>query len=194
MGRTGYNMGIFTQKIPKLKEEDEVSSSVKWCWFKHVGEEIHYDDIYFGLKDTDNAEYIVWWINYIKKIAPKDIDETIVMGLVNRWAFFYNNLDLSERFLRLNGLKNNITILNPDSNFNDIKEVDIIISLISWGFHYPISTYIDIVNNIISKDGLVILDIRHSILNESINEFTLRGFTYQTICKFQKCDRIVFKK
>lgn len=48
--------------------------------------------------------------------------------------------------------------------------------------------------NYISKDGLVILDIRHSILNESINEFNLRGFTYQTICKFQKCDRIVFKK
>jgi len=94
MGRTGYNMGIFTQKTSTLNEEDSVASSVKWCWFKHVGEEIHYDDIYFGLKDTDNAEYIVWWINYIKKIAPKDIDETIVMGLVNRWAFFYNNLDL----------------------------------------------------------------------------------------------------
>ena len=87
-------MGIFTQKTSTLNEEDSVASSVKWCWFKHVGEEIHYDDIYFGLKDTDNAEYIVWWINYIKKIAPKDIDETIVMGLVNRWAFFYNNLDL----------------------------------------------------------------------------------------------------
>jgi len=94
MGRTGYNMGIFTQKTSTLNEEDSVASSVKWCWFKHVGEEIHYDDIYFGLKDTDNAEYTVWWINYIKKIAPKDIDETIVMGLVNRWAFFYNNLDL----------------------------------------------------------------------------------------------------
>jgi hypothetical protein len=94
MGRTGYNMGIFTQKTSTLNEEDSVASSVKWCWFKHVGEEIHYDDIYFGLKDTDNAEYIVWWINYIKKSAPKDIDETIVMGLVNRWAFFYNNLDL----------------------------------------------------------------------------------------------------
>ena len=91
MGRTGYNMGIFTQKTSTLNEEDSVASSVKWCWFKHVGEEIHYDDIYFGLKNTDNAEYIVWWINYIKKIAPKNIDETIVMGLVNRWAFFYNN-------------------------------------------------------------------------------------------------------
>lgn len=94
MGRTGYNMGIFTQKTSTLNEEDSVASSVKWCWFKHVGEEIHYDDIYFGLKDTDNADYTLWWINYIKKIAPKDMDETTMMGLVNRWAFFYNNLDL----------------------------------------------------------------------------------------------------
>ena len=121
------------------------------------------------------------------------IDDEIYYGLKEK-ASFYNNLDLSERFLRLNGLKNNITILNPDSNFKDIKEIDIVISLISWGFHYPISTYIDIVDSIISKNGLVILDIRHTILNESINEFNLRGFKHQTICEFQKCSRIVFKK
>ena len=94
MGRTGYNMGIFTQKTSTLLEEDSVSSSVKWCWFKHVGEEIHYDDIYFGLKGEDNQNYEDWWVNYIKKIAPKPIDDKVLIGLVGRWGFFYNNLQL----------------------------------------------------------------------------------------------------
>ena len=94
MGRTGYNMGIFTQKTSTLLEEDSVSSSVKWCWFKHVGDEIHYDDIYFGLKSDDNKNYEEWWINYIKKIAPNVIDENVLIGLVARWGFFYNNLQL----------------------------------------------------------------------------------------------------
>lgn len=94
MGRPGYNMGIFTQKTSTLLEEDSVSSSVKWCWFKHIGDEIHYDDIYFGLKSDDNKNYEEWWINYIKKIAPNIIDENVLIGLVGRWGFFYNNLQL----------------------------------------------------------------------------------------------------
>mgnify|MGYP003665067225 FL=1 len=92
MGRTGYNMGIFTQKTLTLLEEDLVSSSVKWCWFKHVGEEIHYDDIYFGLKGEDNKDYEEWWINYIKKIIPKSVSTKVLNALVSRWAFFDNTL------------------------------------------------------------------------------------------------------
>ena len=94
MGRTGYNMGIFTQRTSTLSKEDSVSSSVKWCWFRYVGDEVHYDDIYFGLKSEDSKNYRDWWTNYIKEIAPKPINEDVLVGLVGRWGFFYNNLQL----------------------------------------------------------------------------------------------------
>lgn len=34
------------------------------------------------------------------------------------------------------------------------------LSLISWGFHYPVSTYLDRVRELLSDDGVLILDLR----------------------------------
>ena len=57
--------GKFTSQIQKLQKE-------------------------FGLKDTDGvAEYHqAWWTNWINKNSPTLLDNTTLMGLVKRWAFF----------------------------------------------------------------------------------------------------------
>ena len=42
----------------------------------------------------------------------------------------------------------------------DADSIDVIISTISWGFHYPIKLYIESVHNLLRSDGVLIVDIR----------------------------------
>ncbi len=48
-----------------------------------------------------------------------------------------------------------------DSNEMTIKEkIELVISLLSWGFHHPIKTYFNNVNKIIAVNSMMIIDIR----------------------------------
>jgi hypothetical protein len=50
----------------------------------------------------------------------------------------------------------------PDDGNLDgvIRSVDLVISTISWGFHYPISLYVESVARIMSNGGVLLVDIR----------------------------------
>jgi len=73
--------------------------------------------------------------------------------------------------------------------------VDLVISLKSWGHHYPIDTYLTLVERSLRYYGRVILDIRkghkevglRSMLN---NGFWLLSCIYET----EKSERMVFEK
>ena len=43
---------------------------------------------------------------------------------------------------------------------------DIIISLISWGFHYPVSTYLDECCKKLNENGVLIIDVRKNVGGE----------------------------
>jgi hypothetical protein len=85
-------------------------------------------------------------------------------------AAFYNNLNYTKEFLMLNGIaEQNINCINIDNDINtandylqkNLSNIDLVISIISWGFHYPIKTYLDTVYNILSNNGLLCLHCRH---------------------------------
>lgn len=38
--------------------------------------------------------------------------------------------------------------------------LDLVISLVSWGFHFPVSTYLDQVHDLLREGGRLILDLR----------------------------------
>jgi SAM-dependent methyltransferase len=82
---------------------------------------------------------------------------------------FYNSLDVAKDLLRQNAIsKSQIHLLDVKSDYS-IKiptRVDLVISLISWGFHYPVSTYVDQVYNVMNKGGHLIMDIRKSTEGE----------------------------
>ncbi len=40
------------------------------------------------------------------------------------------------------------------------RPLDLVISLISWGFHYPVDTYLAQIRSLLSKNGVLILDVR----------------------------------
>jgi len=75
-------------------------------------------------------------------------------------AAHYNSLDLALRFLRMNGVNTQVNLVDIDNKPFPSEMFDFVISLISWGFHYPVSTYLDIVYEHMMDGGILIFDIR----------------------------------
>ena len=84
-------------------------------------------------------------------------DKKIHYGYAEQ-ASVYNDLDLTAQFLKMNGVEQDkIHTHNVLDGFPKQK-YEIIISLLSCGFHYPVTTYIQEIVN--CRNGIVILDIR----------------------------------
>ncbi len=78
---------------------------------------------------------------------------------------FYNSLAVAKSLLTGSGIDGSSIHLIEASDNNEIqvtRKVDLVVSLLSWGFHYPLPTYLDGVCNILAEDGVVILDIRRN--------------------------------
>ena len=76
---------------------------------------------------------------------------------------FYNSLSVAKNLLSLNGIpeSNILVIESTDTNEININEqIEFAISLYSWGFHYPISTYLEKVYELLSNNGRLVLDVR----------------------------------
>lgn len=77
---------------------------------------------------------------------------------------FYNSLDLARANVIRNGVPENrvhcIEAPNDGNLDGFVRSVDLVISTISWGFHYPIRTYLESVSRIMSDGGVLLVDIR----------------------------------
>lgn len=77
-------------------------------------------------------------------------------------ASAYNSLAETMAFLIQNGLaaERLETTDMLSQSFPNGKAMDAVVSLISWGFHYPVETYVNEVFDVLRPDGVVILDVR----------------------------------
>ncbi len=78
----------------------------------------------------------------------------------------YNDMGSARRLLEANGVEPVLLDLSPDATV----PVDLIISTLSWGFHYPSSTYEPLARRSLDTGGRVILDIRKNGLGEGFTE------------------------
>lgn len=99
-----------------------------------------------------------------------EINQKVFYGYKEKNAF-YNSLILAKSFLRLNGIdESKIHLIEVSSN-NQISvdcSFDLVISLISWGFHYPLSRYLDNAYELLNENGTLILDLRKKTENQAI--------------------------
>lgn len=72
----------------------------------------------------------------------------------------YSNLTTARAFLLANGVPpKSITTLNPTvDDLDTAPKVDMALSLLSCGFHYPVATYIDFIHNHVTK--ALVMDVR----------------------------------
>jgi hypothetical protein len=78
----------------------------------------------------------------------------------------YNDPNLTLTYLKNGGVPDErFMFWDADSQLPQLIEADItfdvIISLKSWAFHYPYSVYADLVSNKLSRNGVMIIDVRN---------------------------------
>lgn len=97
-------------------------------------------------------------------LLDKTYTEQEVYYQFNKNAAFYNSLPEATKLLIANGVpEERITALevaNPVESTLLPGELDVVISLLSWGFHYPIDTYLEKVFIALHKNGVLIVDVR----------------------------------
>ena len=125
----------------------------------------------------------------IHLLDKTSVDEKIHYFL-EKSASFYNSLELSKKFLSNEGVPQKLIHLHEVDGSLPQGSYDIILSLISWGFHYPISVYLEDSYDKLKDGGVLILDVRKE--SDGLNELNKRfkskiiyeGFNYvRVLCK-----------
>ena len=75
---------------------------------------------------------------------------------------YYNALELSRRVLESNGVPPESFRILDTGNGDGVPDgpLDLVVSIASWGFHYPVATYLDDVHRALGPGGRLILDVR----------------------------------
>ena len=106
--------------------------------------------------------------SYFTLIDKNYVDKKVSYGFNNN-SESYNKLEITKDFLILNGFKTKqLKLINADENFVINNKYELIISLFSMGYHYPIENYIDIIKKNSTKSTKVIFDLsmEYNELNE----------------------------
>ena len=93
-----------------------------------------------------------------------EMPRKVYYGLMEKGCF-YNSFKSVVHFLTKNGISEKQIFIQEANERNTIDfdaTFDLVISLISWGFHYPVSVYLDQVYEKLSPGGMLILDVRKS--------------------------------
>jgi len=136
----------------------------------------HMLDVGCGIAGLDVVLYQHYRSNPGLKITLLDHNDPRTLP---RYGFlesseFYNALDVSKAVLLHNRVPTNVfeTLDAADDEFPG-GPLDLVVSIASWGFHYPISAYLDRVHRALAPGGRVILDVRrgHGQLEELADRF-----------------------
>jgi SAM-dependent methyltransferase len=96
---------------------------------------------------------------------------------------FYNSLAVATQLLHVNGISpGRVDVVEvPHEPLLSLPAADLIVSLASWGFHYPVSTYLEQAWNALAAGGTLILDIRAGVGEERV--LASRFTDIQPICE-----------
>ncbi len=107
---------------------------------------------------------------------------------------FYNSLAVAKEFLIANAVPpHKIIASNVDAGgFPKGNAFDVILSLISWGFHYPVEVYLDDAYDALSDAGVLIIDIRKNTGGKQI--LSEKFSSVETIATSKKYERVLATK
>jgi SAM-dependent methyltransferase len=91
----------------------------------------------------------------------------------NATGAFYNSLSVARGVLSANGVPaSRVRTLDatPDNGIPIEGPLDLIISILSWGFHYPVRTYLERAHALLRPGGRLILDVRKGQDGEALLE------------------------
>jgi SAM-dependent methyltransferase len=104
----------------------------------------------------------------------------------------YNSMSVARRLLEGNGVPaDRIVEWAPDPALN-LPPCDLVVSLLAWGFHFPVATYLPLVERCLRPGGRLILDVRKNtdgleLLDERLQPVTVMDSN-------EKSDRVCYEK
>jgi SAM-dependent methyltransferase len=122
------------------------------------------------------------------------IDERIHYGFGAKGSF-YSSLQIARTLLISNGVdpqKIHLQEATPGYDIHGSDKFDLVISLLSLGFHFPVSTYLDQIHDRLKTNGIVILDIRKDTGGEQ--DIENKFGNAKVICETRKSMKILAKK
>ena len=116
----------------------------------------------------------------------------IVYGF-DHGEFYYNSFLATNDMMVQNGIsKYHIMNLNTGLVNIDNNSIDIVISLLSCGYHYPVEKYLTEINRILSRDGVLIIDVREN--TDGIDKIKKLLPDIKIISTYNKSNRIRAKR
>jgi len=106
--------------------------------------------------------YINKQLDYEPEFILADFDE-ISKKIKYGWNpgnIFYNKLETTRQFCIENNLRRFEIFNLAERNISELKNVDLVISVMSVGFHYPIEQYMKTLLNITTQDVVMIFGVR----------------------------------
>lgn len=152
-------------------------------------------DIGCGLALIDVALHSHY--NCDKRINYYLCDETRLDKLRYGYASdlcFYNSLDYATQLLIDHGLAaEQLNIVRATAKaVSQLANIGLLISLKSWGFHYPLDVYLDEVHRVMAIGAVAIVDVRHRTPGK---ELLKQRFGNVEVAKcMQSSDRCVVRK
>ena len=138
----------------------------------HISKDIHaVMDIGCGIAGIN-----IFLYDFLNKpkifLLDKTKIEKKIWYMFEKKGAFYNSLELAQNTLQTNGVdsKDIKLIEAPENGIISVKDnfIDLIISNLSWGYHFPVSNYLSSVEKILTKKGMLIIDIRKNTEGEEI--------------------------
>jgi len=94
------------------------------------------------------------------------IDKKIKYGFSSNYES-YNDLNETKNLLLNNNInKDRINLFNVDKKIEIKTKIDLVISLKSMGYHYPLNTYIELFQNCCTAETIFIYDVGDNQYNE----------------------------
>lgn len=121
------------------------------------------------------------------------ISDNVYYGFSKSGAY-YNSLDLTSSFLLHNGLSSDdiVTVDAERDPFPGAQSFDLVLSLLSWGYHYPVTTYLDAVHAALAPGGTLIVDLRRNTPGKQ--QLTEKfGVAPEVVLQTPKFERVVLR-
>jgi SAM-dependent methyltransferase len=103
----------------------------------------------------------------------------------------YNSMAVARELLEGNGVpRERIVEWAPDPALT-LPQCDLVVSLLSWGFHYPVSTYLPLVERCLRPGGRLIIDVRRGF--GGLDELDQRLWCVEIVSSTPKFDRACYE-
>jgi hypothetical protein len=103
----------------------------------------------------------------------------------------YANLGKTRDFMVENGIKpSQIGLCNPQKQSLPVAQFDLLISILSMGFHYPCDGYADYLKGNCKDTGIIVIDKRKSVIDRGYDELLASGFHIAKKIDFGKFERV----